>query len=153
MTEVTVNLVKYAENNISSKFVKINLSKKIVKIGILNPFHKKIICAYSHTTAIQKDSRIELFEEEIKALKDEIEALKTQDRNLEEKVWEISKEQSKCAHLDAKSSRTTLDKELISPNNSKCDMCNKMFVSEINTMWKHFIIHGKSKLFILTRYN
>ena len=63
-------------------------------------------------------------------LKDEKEALKTQDRNLEEKFWETSK----CAHLDTKSSRTTLDKELISPNNSKYDMCNKMFVSEINTM-------------------
>ena len=101
---------------------------KPCKWGIKCKFQKNNICAFSHTTTIQKDSRIELFEKEVKALKDEIKALKSQNKILEEKFLEISKEQTKCA----KSSGTPLVKEQIIPNNSKCDMCNKIFVTEIN---------------------
>ena len=94
----------------------------------------KNVCAFSHITTIQKDSRIKLFEDEIKALKDEIKALKTQNRLLEEKVLNISKEQSKSAHFEVKTSRTSLEKEL---TNSKCDLCKKIIAYEINL--KHHV--------------
>jgi hypothetical protein len=64
----------------------------------------KISNTISHITVIQKDSRIKLFDDEIKVLKDEVKALKTQNRLLEEKILHISKEQSKCANFEVKTS-------------------------------------------------
>ena len=93
-------------------------------------FLAKNVCAFSHSVKVQRVDKLDHFENEIKALKDEIEALKVANKVLEDKVMEYSKHQSKWTPFQTTISKSGLKEVIYEREEFKCGLCSKSFDSE-----------------------